>query len=93
MGASRAGFIEDAKFAKWRELTLRIGVPPAWAGNSNFLQGLSLSLAGRNLATWTGYSGVDPEINETGGSSNFTSGDLGTLPAPAYFTVRLDIRL
>jgi hypothetical protein len=92
-GASRAGYIEDGKFAKWRELTMRIGVPPSWAGNSKFLKGLSLSLAGRNLATWTNYQGVDPEINETGGSSNFTSGDLATLPAPGYFTARLDIRL
>jgi len=71
--------IESADFLRWREVSLTWRVP------SEFVQSfggrnLSLTLAGRNLALLTKYSGVDPELNaigRSGGSSldnNFLDG-------------------
>ena len=60
-----AGYIEDASFVKLRELSLTLLAPNDWArrvGSTN----LSLTLAGRNLATWTDYTGFDPELNFNG---------------------------
>jgi hypothetical protein len=51
--------------------------------------GLNLTLAGRNLKTWTKYSGLDPELNASGGT-NFTTAELGTLPPNRVFTIRFD---
>jgi TonB-linked SusC/RagA family outer membrane protein len=58
-------FVEDGSFVKLRELSARYrigagtlaGVPLA----SN-LSGVTLSLSGRNLMTWTNYRGYDPEV-------------------------------
>jgi hypothetical protein len=66
-------------------------LPDAWAQRLGGASGLSLTLAGRNLMTWTDYPGLDPEINETGSASNFTQGEFGTQPQVRYWTARLNI--
>lgn len=86
------GYIEDADFVKWRELSVALGVPPTISRNARFLEGATLTLSGRNLKTWTDYTGLDPEINESGGDANFTQGEFNTQPPLRYLTVRLDLR-
>jgi TonB-linked SusC/RagA family outer membrane protein len=86
--ASMAGFVEDADFVKLREVALTFGLPREFAERFN-AKGLSLTLAGRNLKTWTEYGGLDPELN-TQGQANFTTAELGTLPPNRQFTVRID---
>lgn len=86
--SSYAGFIEDATFMKWRELAVTVGLPQEMARRFG-AQGLSVTLAGRNLATWTDYTGLDPEVNYAG-QANFTTGDFATLPPNRYFTLRVD---
>jgi TonB-linked SusC/RagA family outer membrane protein len=86
------GYFEEAKFLKWRELSVTFFAPPSLADKVPLLRRTSLTFAGRNLQTWTGYTGFDPEINETGGNSNFTAGDFNTQPPVRLLTVRLDIR-
>ena len=84
---SDAGYVEDASFVKLREVSLTFLAPNDWAkraGASN----LALTLAGRNLATWTDYKGFDPELNWNG-SSNFSTADFLTQPPVRYFTARL----
>jgi hypothetical protein len=53
------------------------------------VDGLSLTLAGRNLATWADYKGFDPEVNYQG-QANFTTADFSTLPPNRLWTVRID---
>ena len=48
----------------------------------------TLTFAGRNLHTWTNYSGIDPELN-AGAQSNFTAADFLTTPQVRYLTARL----
>jgi TonB-linked SusC/RagA family outer membrane protein len=63
--------VEDGSFVKLRELSVRyrfgadqLSRLPAL---SNF-SGLTFSLIGRNLYTWTNYRGYDPEVGRDGGS-------------------------
>jgi len=86
--SSYDGYIEDASFVKWRELAVTFGVPQEFAQRFG-AQGLSLTLAGRNLATWTDYRGLDPEVNFAG-QANFTTGEFATLPPNRYMTIRID---
>ena len=61
-----ATWIEKADFLKLRELSLSYTVAPylvAVAGASS----ASIILSARNLALWTDYSGIDPEVNSYGG--------------------------
>jgi TonB-dependent starch-binding outer membrane protein SusC len=51
---------------------------------------LSLTLSGRNLKTWTNYSGIDPEIN-SGGQLNFSTYDFLGQPPVRHFVARIDV--
>jgi TonB-linked SusC/RagA family outer membrane protein len=82
-----AGYVEDASFVKLRELSVTLLAPNDWAHRVGG-QNLSLTLAGRNLKTWTDYTGFDPELNWNG-SSNFSTADFLTQPPVRYFTARL----
>jgi hypothetical protein len=52
---------------------------------------LSVTLAARNLHTWSNYSGLDPEVSWQG-QTNFGAGDGATLPAFRTFVARFDMR-
>lgn len=60
--------IKQADFLRWRELSLTYNVPDSFAERFHF-RNLSFTLAGRNLALWTKYDGVDPELNAVGRGS------------------------
>jgi TonB-dependent starch-binding outer membrane protein SusC len=87
---TQMGFIEKADFVKWRELSLRLTTPASLARRFHALNGASFTLSGRNLKTWTDYTGLDPEINETGGGTQFTQGEFNTQPPVRYITARFD---
>ncbi|MEO5588574.1 MAG: SusC/RagA family TonB-linked outer membrane protein [Gemmatimonadaceae bacterium] len=92
LGATPYGYIEDADFIKFREFSARFGIPEMVAARFGALRGASVSLSGRNLKTWTDYTGLDPEINETGGS-NFTQGEFNTQPPTRLWALRFDFKL
>jgi len=84
-----AGYIEDATFTKLRELAFSVKAPDSWSsafGGRN----MELTVAGRNLHTWTKYTGFDPEINSSPGA-NFSTSDFLTLPPTRSWTVRLNV--
>ena len=92
IGATPYGYIEDATFVKWRELSVRFQVPASIGNRSRLLNGASVSVSGRNLHTWTKYTGLDPEIAETGGGAGFSQGEFNTQPPTRTFTLRFDIK-
>ncbi|MGH7461091.1 MAG: TonB-dependent receptor domain-containing protein, partial [Longimicrobiales bacterium] len=83
------GFIEDASFWKLREVSMTLTAPAEWARRFGG-RSASLTLAGRNLFTWSKYSGLDPEVNWNG-QANFGNGDGATLPAFRMFVARIDL--
>ena len=84
-----AGYIEDATFWKLREISLTFDAPSGWARLVRAAS-LSLTLAGRNLVTWTDYTGFDPEISFNG-TSNFSTAEFFTQPPVRYLTARLSL--
>lgn len=91
-GATPYGYMEDATFTKWRELSVRFGVPEGVGSRLGVLRGAAITLSGRNLKTWTDYTGLDPEINEGGGNA-FTQAEFNTQPPVRTFSLRLDLKL
>jgi TonB-linked SusC/RagA family outer membrane protein len=57
-------FVEPGGFVKLRELSATYKIPPRFLSRipGNRGVGASLSVIGRNLKTWTRYSGYDPEV-------------------------------
>jgi TonB-dependent starch-binding outer membrane protein SusC len=86
---TRGVYFEDASFVKLREVAVTLMAPQAWA-NRMRVSGLSLTVAGRNLKTWTDYTGFDPELNWAGGSNHSVS-DFNTQPQLRYFTTRINL--
>ena len=93
-GGTEFGYIENAEFAKLREVSVTLYAPQRWARTFG-ASDLSLTLSGRNLITWTDYSGVDPEVNTFGAQGVDTAGfgqsDFGTQAPVRYFTARLNL--
>ena len=82
---------EDGSFIKWREVSVSYDLPHRI---TTMLRGhaASLTIGGRNLATWTKYRGIDPE--------SFVRGGLATIggneeffgeAVPRHFQVRINI--
>ena len=84
------GYREDASFIKFREVSMSFFVPEEWAAKMRASRAV-FTVTGRNLHTWTDYTGVDPELNMTGSAQNFGSEDFLTQPPLRYWTARLTL--
>lgn len=56
---------EKADFIRWRELGVTYTAPRAFATRLG-VENLAFNVTARNLALWTGYTGIDPEQNTIG---------------------------
>jgi TonB-linked SusC/RagA family outer membrane protein len=66
-------FVEDGSYVKLRELSVGYTLGPQalrFANLNRLVSGVKLALIGRNLYTWTDYSGFDPDVT-AGGDFNF----------------------
>jgi TonB-linked SusC/RagA family outer membrane protein len=66
-------YLEDAGFVKLREISVSFTLPRSLTQSlfSTLTQDIRLELSGRNLKTWTPYTGYDPEV------SNFSNQNIG----------------
>jgi hypothetical protein len=83
------GYVEDAGFVKWRELSVGVNLPQRFLPALRATDAL-LTFGMRNLHTWTNYTGLDPEVNFDG-QANFSTGDFLTQPQVRYYTARLSL--
>lgn len=81
-------YVEDATFVKIREVSLGVQVPTELLGPLN-ARSLRVGLTGRNLHTWTGYSGLDPEVSNFGAAA--VRNNLDIAPYPPSRSLYLDI--
>ncbi len=103
--ASAAGFYEDATYLRFRELSVTYILPRGLV-RALRLQRASLTGAVRNLALWTRYTGVDPEVSNSLGTNvqlsptsntyqvnNDMREDFGAVPLLRHWVIRLNIGL
>jgi TonB-linked SusC/RagA family outer membrane protein len=72
-GTVGAQFVEDGSFAKLREISLTYTLENQTFRNLTGFSSADIRIAGRNLKTWTKYTGFDPEVN-LGGAEFLTQG-------------------
>ena len=84
--------IVDASFAKLRELSATYTLPDRWAAALGASRA-SVSLAGRELHTWTRYSGLEPEAMFLGGSrgGNYGGWEQHITPQLTRWVVAVDL--
>jgi TonB-dependent starch-binding outer membrane protein SusC len=90
-GTLRDFVINDASYVKLREVSLSYDVPERLM-NRIGAHGVSLTASGRNLHTWSKYTGLDPEMQFISGStpgSNFGVDQAEYPPLASFvFTIR-----
>ncbi len=83
--------MEDAGFLKLRELTLGVGLPKSFTSRilAGRAQDARIELSGRNLYTWTNYTGLDPEVSNFGNQALGRFQDVTPYPPSRsfYFSV------
>ncbi|WP_036602258.1 SusC/RagA family TonB-linked outer membrane protein [Olivibacter sitiensis] len=78
-------YLEKGDFVKLDNVTLGY----SFQLNTNYIRNLRIYATGRNLLTFTGYSGIDPELQDTG----FTTGidSRGFYPRTRSWTIGLNV--
>ena len=88
--ATKDFFFEDASFVRLRNVSLAFDL--AKVIKTPYLKKAQLVFTGRNLLTFTKYSGYDPEISSGASNSSFDRGvDHSTLPNTKSYQIGLNI--
>lgn len=85
--------IDRADFIKLREVSLSYDVPSEWA-NRFGANGLTVTVAGRNLGTWTKFGGLEPESTFNSGSrgGNHLLWEQNVTPQLTQFVATVNVR-
>jgi hypothetical protein len=79
-------FVESGGYAKLREMSVGYSMSPRTLQSlrlNRFASSVRMSLIGRNLFTWTDYSGLDPEVSAVGAASG--TGETAGTGDPTLF--------
>ena len=84
-------YMEDADYFKIKTVTLGYDFKHLWKACP--FQQLRFYVQVQNLCTFTGYTGLDPEVGSSGGAEGWASGiDLGLYPPARTFLVGASIK-
>ncbi len=84
-------YMQDADYFKIQNITLGYDLAKLW--KSGPFSQLRLYVQAQNLYTFTGYTGVDPEIGSSGGKDSWARGiDVGLYPSARTFIVGASIK-
>jgi TonB-linked SusC/RagA family outer membrane protein len=91
-GQNAKVYLQDAGFVKLREISVSYDVPMHVVSRvAAGVNSLRLSLAGRNLHTWTDYWGMDPEASNFGNNNVARIVDLGQYPPSRSFHLNVSV--
>lgn len=76
-------FLENSSFLRLKNLTLAYAFPQSLLKKTNFFTSARVYLQGQNLLTWTGFTGLDPEVA--------TNVYRAQYPASRQFTLGIDV--
>ncbi|RNI33625.1 SusC/RagA family TonB-linked outer membrane protein [Hanamia caeni] len=85
-------FITSVNWLKLRSLSLTYDFSNILK-NQKIIKGLSATITGTNLATWTNYKGMDPEVSAAGGTGGSGSTGIDYLGVPATASGAFGINL
>ncbi len=85
-------FITSVNWLKLRSVSLTYDFSNLLK-NQKVIKGLSATVTGTNLATWTNYKGMDPEVSAAGGTGGSGSTGIDYLGVPATASGAFGINL
>ena len=85
-------YVEDASFMKLREVTLSYELPSRLVSRlARGVRRAQLSVSGRNLLTFTDYTGLDPEVSNFGNQPIARNIDVAPFPPSRSFWLSLNL--
>jgi hypothetical protein len=84
-------FLQDGGFVKLRELSAGYTFDQPWVGRVLGFSSIELRLAGRNIASWNSYIGVDPETTILGALSPSRGFDYFNNPQTRSWAISLTL--
>jgi TonB-linked SusC/RagA family outer membrane protein len=90
--AGKAVYVEPSGFVKLRELTLGYELPATMTSRlfNGRASAARIELSGRNLATWTKYTGLDPEVSNFGNQALGRFQDVTPYPPSRLFYLTIN---
>ena len=82
-------YYQDGSFAKLREVSVTYSLP---ASLLRGYQSASITLAGRDLHTWTNYAGIDPEVNVNNIATSSATADQAVTPPLTRFIATFNLK-
>jgi outer membrane receptor protein involved in Fe transport len=84
-------YLESGNYLRLRELSATVTAPQRFA-NRLRASSASFTLAARNIALWTDYTGDDPEvISDVSPTTGFLREEFFTVPQPLRFVIRANV--
>ena len=83
--------MEDGSYVKLREIALAYTFDQPWVQRQLGLASFEVKLAGRNLKTWTDYTGWDPETNLAGSEVGISGVDFFNNPETRSFVFTMTL--
>lgn len=83
-------YIEDGSYIRIKNVTLGYTMPKAWVSKAK-LDNVRIYTNIQNVATFTEYSGYDPEIGASTASPNVMGLDNGRYPSPTVWSFGLNV--
>jgi hypothetical protein len=85
-------YIEDGSFVKLREVSLGYQLPQNMLSRiPGQVQNARIALSGRNVLTWTNYTGLDPEVSNFGNQPIARSVDVAPFPPSRSFWLSFNL--
>ncbi|UCF21678.1 MAG: SusC/RagA family TonB-linked outer membrane protein [Gemmatimonadota bacterium] len=91
-GVETRPFIESATYMKMRELAISYNIPSSLTSSlfGGIISSARITFSGRNLITWTGYSGMDPEVSNFGNQAVGRNIDVAPFPRSRSYWLIFD---
>lgn len=89
-------FVEDGSFVRLKNISLSYNVPASFIAKQKFVRGIKATFGAQNIATFTDYTGFDPEVGASVGgpvnANNQAIGlDYGRYPLTPIYTFSLGV--
>ena len=92
-GNDTRGYIESSSYVKIRELSLSYDIPGEFLGSlfGNGVESGRITFSGRNLHTFTPYTGLDPEVSNFGNEAIARNIDVAPYPSSRSLWLSIDL--
>ncbi len=83
--------MENGGYVKLREISIAFTFDQPWVSRTLGLSSFDIRISGRNLVTWTKYTGYDPESNLTGSTTDARGADYFNMPQSRSFVIAVNL--